>query len=364
MRIGIDGRALLGARTGIGRYVYELCRQLDDLLPEAEFFVYSNNAVELPVASHRWKLVCDAHPLAKYMNPVIWLKLRCGAFCSADNLDIFWGTNTFLPCFLKTPRTVTTVYDLVYQVAPESMPFRRRFAYKLFFGHDIKRADGITTISHGTADRLFQQSGRRTNAVVSPAVDSQFKPRTITEIKTYLDRYDITTPYILSVATKEPRKNIDLLIQAFLDLKKNRKIPQHKLVLVGGKGWKDKRLTSLIGATQRNDVIALGYLPDAEIPFIYAGADLFVFPSKYEGFGMPVLEARACGTRVVTSDIPELREAGGKDAIYIQPTLDGIRQGILAGLSQEKRSQSLKDPLPSWEVSARRLAEVLSGKVL
>ena len=357
MRIGIDGRPFLGARTGIGRYVYELCRCLDDLLPEATFFVYSNCAVELPVSSHRWKLVQDAHPLAKYMKTVIWLKLRCGTLCDADNLDVFWGNSTFLPSLPKKTRTVITVYDLVHQIAPESMPFLRRWAYKLFFGDAVKRADCITTISQGTSDRLFQQFGRRANAIISPAIDSQFKPKTMAEIKTCLDQYAIPTPYILSVATREPRKNLDLLIKAFLDLKRSGQIAHHKLVLVGGMGWKDKRLTSLIGNTLGNDVIALGYMPDEVLPAIYSGADLFVFPSKYEGFGMPVLEARGCGTTVVTSDIPELREAGGEDAIYIQPTLDGICQGILAGLSQEKRSQSLKDPLPSWEVSARCLAQ-------
>lgn len=361
MRIGIDGRALLGSRTGIGRYVYELCRQLDCLLPEAEFFIYSNVAVEIPISSHRWKLRFDTHPLAKVMKPVLWLKLRCGSLCRADNLDVFWGSNTFLPSLSKETLTVITVYDLVYKIAPDSMPFFRRWTYRLFFGYDTKRADTITTISNGTAERLLQQYGLRADAVILPAVHSQFKPKTNAEIKGCLDQYSILTPYILAVATWEPRKNLELLIKAFLDLKRGGLLPLHNLVLVGGRGWKDERLASLIGNTGGNDIVALGYLPDEDLPSIYSGADLFVFPSKYEGFGMPVLEARACGTRVVTSDIPELREAGGEDAIYITPTLQGIRQGILDGLSQEKQSDAVKRHWPTWEMSAKTLAAILSS---
>jgi glycosyltransferase involved in cell wall biosynthesis len=98
------------------------------------------------------------------------------------------------------------------------------------------------------------------------------------------------------------------------------------------------------------------------LPTLYAGADAFVFPSIYEGFGIPVLEAQACGTRVVTSDIPELREAGGGDAMYIQPTEEGIRTGILAALKQQK-SPPASYAHPTWREGAETLALALLGRL-
>ena len=164
-------------------------------------------------------------------------------------------------------------------------------------------------------------------------------------------------PYILAVATWEPRKNLELLIKTFLDMKMQGLLGEHKLVLVGGRGWKDQRLADIISGT--DSVIPLGYLPENQLAPLYTGADVFVFPSVYEGFGMPILEARACGTRIVTSDVPELHEAGGNDAIYVQPSLDKIRQGILDALLREKQVHSGDPKLPSWEVGASILATAL-----
>ena len=138
-------------------------------------------------------------------------------------------------------------------------------------------------------------------------------------------------------------------------------LPEYKLVLIGGKGWKYKNLESLIEPNNREHVVSLGYVPNEDLPSLYTGAKIFIFPSVYEGFGMPVLEARACGTRVVTTDIPELREAGGPDTIYIKPTQKGIQQGILDALKQSS-PQLLSPNLPTWEESSLALATALCGE--
>ena len=124
MRVGIDGRSLQGfvqgSRTGVGRYVYELCRELDHLLPEAHFFVYSATPIEMPVVSPRWTLRLDSAPFAGYLKSVIWLKYRCPHLCQVDNLDVFWGAATFLPKLSKSVRTVMTVYDLTFKIVPDT----------------------------------------------------------------------------------------------------------------------------------------------------------------------------------------------------------------------------------------------------
>lgn len=355
MKIGIDGRALQGARTGVGRYVYELCRELDRALPTAQFFVYSSVPLEMPVLSERWVLRLDKSPLAKYLKSVLWLKYRCGQLCKKDNLDVFWGGATFLPQLPRLVRTVITVYDLNYKIVPETMSITHRWAFRLFFKKDVARANVVTAISKGSSDRLFSLFGRAADAIVYPAIDTSFCPQTETRVQEVLSQHSLSRPYLLAVATWEPRKNLELLISTFLDMKKQGLLSEHKLVLVGGRGWKDQRLAALLSGS--NSVVPLGYVPDEQLAPLYSGADVFIFPSVYEGFGMPVAEARACGATVVTSDTPELREAGGEDVIYVAPTTEGIQDGILKALSQpKKRVKESSEDIRSWKSSAEILA--------
>ena len=111
----------------------------------------------------------------------------------------------------------------------------------------------------------------------------------------------------------------------------------------------------------RSGVIALGYVPDDDLPALYSGCDVFVFPSIYEGFGIPVLEARACGARVVATDIPEIREAGGDSTTYVMPTSEGIRSGIMRVLSQPQTASTGTMRPHTWEESAVTFARLLIG---
>ncbi len=163
------------------------------------------------------------------------------------------------------------------------------------------------------------------------------------------------------MATWDPIKNLDLLVKTFINIKNQGLLPQYKLVLIGGKGWKYKNLVDRIACNERDPIVSRGYVTNEDLPPLYTGAEIFIFPSIYEGFGMPVLEARACGTRVVTTDIPELREAGGSDAIYIKPTQESIQQGILDALKQPPPQRSSLD-LPTWEESSLALGAALCGE--
>lgn len=362
MRIGIDGRALQGRRAGVGRYVFELCRALDAEMPDARFFVYSHIPVEMPVASSRWTLRVERRSLFRAMRSFLWLKARVGALCREDEIDVFWGCASFLPCLPRTVRRVVSAYDLNYRLVPKTMYTAAVWQYRLFFCRDLARADSVLAISRGTAERLKDTCGRTADAIVYPAVSPRFGPQLEADVRDCHRRHGLSFPYLLAVATWEPRKNLELLLDAVVQMKARGDLGQRRLVLVGGRGWKDDRLMQRMG--EHSDLIhPLGYVSDEDLPMLYAGADAFVFPSIYEGFGMPVLEARACGTPTVTTDIPELREAGGADAIYVLPTTEGIQSGIKAALDADWPRRPVASRWPSWGDGARTLATALRGKL-
>jgi glycosyltransferase involved in cell wall biosynthesis len=360
LTIGIDGRPFQGAKTGVGRYVSELCMRLHDLLPEARFIIYSHIPIQSPVDSPRWTVQVDGFFLSKRMKAIVWLKFRCGAMARKDKVDMFWGSATLLPPLPRKVKTFITIYDLNFMIVPESMVDTHRLAHHLLYRRDVLRATTTTAISQGTADRVRKYTGRTVDAVITPAANASFRPCGKEEVSACLQRLGIAHPFILAVATWEPRKNLELLIKVFLDLKKRGLLAEHKLVLAGGKGWKDERLSMLLEGGDKSNLLPLGFVADGDLPCLYTAADAFVFPSLYEGYGMPVLEARSCGTRVVASDIPELREAGGRNVTYVQPTFDGIRAGILEVMGKPRQPEDMADR-PTWEKGAGALAEIIRG---
>ena len=358
MRIGIDGRELAPQRRGIGRYIFELSRELDRRLPEAEFYVYNRTPVALPIESDRWIMRTDSSRLGRRLSPLLWYKLRAGRICRQDGLDVFWGTSAFLPRLPSDVRTVLTVHDLCHVFTPETFHPLHLVGVRLFFERDVRRADVVLSVSESTSDRLYERVGRRADAIVTPAVRETFVPQSDSRVEACINHYGLEGPYVLTVAAWEPRKNLERLIRAFIAMKENRVLTEHILVLVGKKGSRFKGVVELLERDGGRHIRPLGYVGDEHLPALYAGADCFVLPSAYEGFGVPLLEARACGTRVVASDTPELRESGGPDAIYIEPTEEGIQQGILTAISQAS-SPAERSVLPTWEEAGQALSRIL-----
>lgn len=359
IRIGIDGRRLGPRLKGIGRYIWELCRGLDRTLPEARFFLYAPKAVPLPQISARWSMRIDNSPLGRLLPNNFWLAARAGLMSRCDHLDAFWAGTGLLPLLGLKGRAVLTVHDIVHKVAPDTMDSRALWAARLFFSASLAKADAIVSNSIGTATRLEKSFGCKVAAIVRPGLSNVFQRSSEQQKQAVFARYQVTHPYLLSVSTWEPRKGLEPLIRAFVRMKAEGRIGNRRLLLVGDRGWKDLPIITLTRGSQ--EVRCLGFVDDASLAALYTGADAFIYPSTYEGFGMPVLEARACGTQIVTSNIPELREAGGNDAIYVAPTEDGIRAGIC--LAIERRTTSAVDWRDwNWSKSASILAGVLTDR--
>lgn len=363
MLIGIDGRPFYGSLAGTGRYVTELCRVLDRALPEARFLVYGNRVPHLPVSSGRWRHRRDGLAAAEYFPTSLWYFLRAGRLAQQDQVDVFWGPANFLPRDLgaRIP-AVLTVHDFVHALFPETLGTRHRLAYALFFRHSLSRAHLITCNSHGTAARLAALYGRRADLVVRPRAAESFRRPQPERIAQALARFGIDFPYFLSVATLEPRKNLETLIDAFLAHREGDELASTGLVLVGHAGWMTGRLAASAAKARAAGVPVrlIGYVPDAWLPALYAGAVAVVMPSLYEGFGMPVLEARCCGATVVASNIPEIREAGGEGPLYVEPTLEGIKSGLhLAASLPPSHSAEIVDRGTSWAAEGSKLVSAI-----
>jgi glycosyltransferase involved in cell wall biosynthesis len=358
-RIGIDGDALRAPLTGVGQYIFNLGRELDALLPEASFIAYSRlpaAAIHLP--SPRWQLRSEPVVAFRRLPSFLWLKTRCRAMCVKDQIDVFWAGRTLHPN-LSGVHTVCSVHDLNHLVVPETMRFQARWSNRLWFREDILSANCVLANSRGTAERISAMIGGKVRDVVLPGVIPQFglsQLAGVFEIPENLSRRGIKRPYLLSVATPEPRKNLDAVLRAFIALKRERKLNGHQLVLAGPTGWKNQALKLALDEARSYGLVLAGYVPDELMPMLYAEADALVFPSLYEGFGMPVLEARACGARVVTSDIPELREAGDEHVTYVQPNLEGIKEGILRAIDSPRPPAAVSR---TWKEGAVILARAL-----
>lgn len=362
IRIGIDGRELGLPNSGIGRYVTELCRVLDKLLPRASFLVYSNRQIRLPVESQRWAARIDRSAGLERLHPLMWLMLRGRTLCALDRIDVFWGTMTILPSLPSSIRAVVTVYDL-FHMDKRLVPLTRWLSHALLYKRSLANADSIVAISETTAHKVRTSLGYKVAAIVRPGVSERYQPRPARDVEACLELYGIRRPYMLAVASRfEPRKNLGSLFKAFGDLKADGVLHDHTLVLAGAGGPRALAESPFAGTAGPAAIRSLGQVPDDHLVLLYCGAEALVFPSTHEGFGIPVLEARACGTRVVAADIPELREAGGNEATYVMPTPAGIRSGIISALSQQQRRTGLAPNSNTWAQSGTLLAKLLLGE--
>jgi glycosyltransferase involved in cell wall biosynthesis len=291
------------------------------------------------------------------MPNTIWGVSRLGYLAQQDHVDVFWGGTGLLPLAGLKARTVLTIHDFVYRLFPETTSLRARWTMRVFSRASIKRADQIVSNSFGTARRLEAFYARKVAAVVPPGLTETFRRRQAGEVQAILKRYGIEQPYLLSVGTREPRKGLQSLVPAFDRLMQSRRLCSHTLVIAGDRGWKDRAITRLVESNR--NIRPIGFVDDNVLSALYTGADVFVFPSIYEGFGMPVLEARACGTRVLTTNVAEIREAGGSSPTYINPGIESLGEGILRAL-RSGPPEVLNRANHSWTKSAAALAAVLT----
>lgn len=367
MKVALELQPCHWDRSGIGTYTYELAKRVHDgdgleffgnlfnfcgrkdnatLLDGITMPVYENKLLTYGVYRRLWYYL----PLHyRYMFP------------QKADLSVFFN-------FISPPdidgRVITVMHDLTYLRYPETMKKSNLKHLMRGMPHSVERSDRIVTVSE-FSKRELQELLHIPEEKISVVYNAPSLVDESANEDHVREKYGIQGEYILFVGTIEPRKNIERLLRAFDLLKDESKIP-HKLVLAGGKGWQDESIFQSVKQLRHgDDVILTGYVSAAEKNTLYQKASVFVFPSIYEGFGIPPLEAMAWGCPVVSTTAASLPEVVGDAAEMIDPfSVESIAEGILRVLSDAEYAQKLRErgyvqaKRFSWDSSAKQLTAI------
>jgi glycosyltransferase involved in cell wall biosynthesis len=359
MKIGIDARAAAEERAGRGRVTRELLEALSRVDDEHEFVLYCRRpATELRLDRRfSWREVHAPEPV--WHVQTARLASRC--------CDVFFSTNSYLTLWFTSIPAVQLVYDMIAFVPGAGGQRRASLIERATIRPALRRAGALICISRATerdlSSRFARASGKTT--VISLAASPRFsRSCTDGELAEVRRRYRLERPFVLSTATLEPRKNLPRLIEAFAALPAQVR-DAHLLVLAGPDGWEMEE--TLRSANLRPELVKLlGYVPEDDLAALYQACTVFCYPSLYEGFGLPLIEAMRSGAPVITSNVSSLPEVAGDGALYVNPLdvaeIGNALEELLSAPHRRdilsRRGRDLSARL-GWEQSARAVLDRL-----
>ncbi len=320
IHIGLNAHLLSGKASyrsaGIHGYIYHTLANLSAVAPENWRFtamVGAANQLNLNGLSMRRSAWDTDSPLRR----IIW-EQSIQPF-QLNDFDLYHGLAFVSPLLLTKP-SIITVYDLSFLHYPQVLSTSRRLYLRLFTALSCRRAKRVIAISQSTARDVHASFGIPLEKidVAPPGYDASiYKPIPADEIAAFRARRNLPERFWLFLGTLEPRKNLPMLLQAYAALPDNQRLP---LILAGGKGWDYQAIFEAIDQYKLKNWVQLpGYLPVEELPLWYNSAEVFLYPSVFEGFGIPVLEAMACGTPVIISNASSLPEVAGSAGLSLPP---------------------------------------------
>lgn len=359
--VGIDASMLGTSRTGIGNYVFNMLVRYRRVRPDTALYLYSNAKVNDDARAFG---ECFDDVYSPVRKGPLWLSTGLRALLEKHRIEVFWGGNGYLP--LAAPRgmrRVVTIHDFVYRHAGQTLPRISLWSRRLLQPLAIRQADAVIAVSQSTAHEIRAHHGRAADAVLEPPIDPSYRPATADAVAAVLRRYDLPPRFLLTIGTLEPRKNIVALLSAYVRVREAG-IELPPLVLAGKVGWQSDDIRATVdGAVARGFARFLGYVPLDHMPALYSAAEAFLFLPLYEGFGMPAREALLCGTPVIGSDIPAIREATGGLARLIPPDRASIEQLLrdYASTGAPARRTWAADLDEPPDAAAERFAAVLES---
>jgi glycosyltransferase involved in cell wall biosynthesis len=319
MNIGFDGKRAANNLTGLGNYSRSLITQLSQFFPQNQYFVYTPKVKDSRQIKDFFTLSNVIAVLPKASN-FLWRTLGIKKQLLADQIDLFHGLSHEIPIGLKQIGipSIVTVHDLIFLKFPQYLGRIDRFIYKLKCQYACTHADKIIAISEQTKKDIisFFNINHHKIEVVYQSCDESFKTRVSNALKAQVkEKFALPDHYILNVGTIETRKNLLLLIKALANVPVT-----YKLVVVGKETpYKQLVIDEINRLSLKDRVIFLQNVPFNELPAIYQMASVLVYPSFYEGFGIPIIEALYSSVPVIAATGSCLEEAGGPDSLYIDP---------------------------------------------
>jgi len=364
IHVGVNAHLLSLAESyrsaGINWYIYNLLRHLPAADPEIGYTIFlGERRYEGGPGLH---LCFSRLPTHRPPVRILWEQVVQPWAVRRAGVDLLHGMAFVGPLAGRCPFMVT-VHDLSFLLYPHSFRALNRYYLQLFTRLSVRQARRVIAVSESTKrdlSRYYRLSPANID-VVHNGVDDRFQPLPAGQVADFRARHGLPQRFILFVGTLEPRKNVAHLIQAYARLPTGRP----PLLLIGGKGWLHQEVLAAVDRLHLSDQVRfVGYVPAGELPWWYNAAELFVYPSLYEGFGLPPLEAMACGTPVIASNASSLPEVVGRAGILVNPT-DG--EGLTRAMEQVLASQELREEMRaaglaqarrfSWQQAARGTAD-------
>jgi glycosyltransferase involved in cell wall biosynthesis len=347
MRILLDARTVGKEFSGVGNYVQELVGAFAELDEDHEFVLCVRGASRLrdrPL-DERFRLLevpfsHESHPLGD-----LWEHFVLPRIAARRSVDVIHGPAFLIPTGPTPMAKVVTVHDLVAFVQRETIPRRYALYMRWLIRRAVRAADRVLTDSESVRRNVLQvlhADPARVEAIPL-GVSSRFVPAVPAEVERIRARLGLVRPYLLFVGNLEPRKNLPGLLAAFRRLQRRHPGPI-ELAVAGQIAWKSGPLVAALAADDlEGSVRRLGYVAAEDLPALYSGAEAFVFPTFWEGFGLPVLEAMACGTPVVASNTSSIPEVAGDAAVLVDPASpEAIAEGILGVIGSASRAAELR----------------------
>lgn len=339
MHIGLDGIPLTALKTGVGHYTFELACALARVAPESGFeLVYPSNLPPITIAQQDGSIPLPANLRIKQVRvgPMgrHWWSTGLPRYVRSSGIELFHGTNYDVPPWRQCP-TVLTIHDLSLLIYPETHEKRRVGRARRRLPLMARAANAVIVPTESVRGEVCKHLGLSAEKVfaVPEAARACFSPIQLKATEDVRRRLGIGADFLLTVGTIEPRKNLRTLVNAFEKVVGGQSQPTLQLVIAGSRGWLSEPLfEALEKSAERKRIIFTEYLNDAELRALYSSCRAFVYPSIYEGFGLPPLEAMACGAPVITSRIPALEETTGGAAILVEPTNVDALAGAIADL--------------------------------